>query len=652
MAERSGDWASASIVIPAHDEADALPGVLASLLDQDLRGMRLEVVVVVNGSTDGTVAAAQSFVGAFAACGHRLRVVEMGAASKALALNRGDEEATSFPRLYLDADIRLSRNAVRRSVEALSAASAPMLAAPMVDVAKSAALAARHYGHVWSQLPYVRSHVPGVGFYGVNEAGRRRWWRFPTRIGADDKFVRLHFDSDEAMVIGDASFTVFLPERTGELLQVRARWTSLNREIVRHCPGLDGRDRSRWVSSFRELAAHPSVWPEVPAFLMVWTGAWGLSLLRTVGIGPVWARAASSVARTPRTAASPERVSAAPAPTPSTVEVPASEGIHVVVVMFNSIATAPGCIERLLASRGIGELRITVVDNASSDDGAQAVAERFPDVEVITNELNVGFAAAVNPAVKESHSRWLAIINPDVEVRPDTIASCVAYLEEHPAVGCVGVPAVRADGSVNDRSFFMRPTLWSELMLALGAHRIAPGSRVLNPEQHLAHRPQAAPLPVDAVAGCFTVIDRALFEHLGGYDEDYFLCGEDLDLSVRAVEAGAAPTVVAVPPILHHSEGSFATRGDALIAYLRGRSQFERRWWPASHAVAAEVIRTAGILARLVALEILRSPRRADLAHVWAHRREWTGPHGPRSRRRRADAVRRMERRSDGAPQA
>jgi glycosyltransferase involved in cell wall biosynthesis len=251
------------VVVPAHNEEQALPRLLDSVLGQELTGVHLEVIVVVNGSADQTAAAARAYVVRFAARGHQLDVVEMATASKACALNEGDGSATSFPRLYLDADILLSPNAIRRTVEELTAVSTPLLAAPRIHVAENAARAVRSYSRIWSRLPYIRSHVPGVGFYAVNEAGRQRWWRFPTRMGADDKFVRLHFSSDETVAIDDASFMVFLPERLSELLRVRGRWTSFNREIAHHCPRLQRHDDSRWISSLRYIATNTSTWPDV-----------------------------------------------------------------------------------------------------------------------------------------------------------------------------------------------------------------------------------------------------------------------------------------------------------------------------------------------------------------------------------------------------
>jgi GT2 family glycosyltransferase len=626
MAGTRDDEQWASVVIPAHNEEQALPRLLVSLLEQELKRLHLEVIVVVNGSSDGTAAAARRYNSAFAACGHQLNVVEISTASKACALNEGDRHVSSFPRLYLDADILLSRNAIWRTAEELGRASTPLLAAPRIDMAGAANRAVRSYSRVWSRLPYTRSHVPGVGFYAVNEAGRHRWWRFPTRMGADDKFVRLHFGSDETVAIDDAFFVVFLPERLAELFRIRGRWTSLNREIARHCPRLHRRDNSRWRSSLRYVAINVSLWPDVPAFLAVWSGGWALSLLRTAGIGERWSRATSSTARTTQHSRAPMLALIEPSATPQPIDISARKrNLHVVVVTYNSIAVAPRCIESLLRSEGMDEIRITIVDNASDDGCAEALVQMFPDVEVLSNDQNLGFAAAVNQAFVHTTSHWLAIINPDVEVRRETIADCISYLEKNTDVGCCGVPAVHADGTVNDRSFFMRPTLWSEITLSFAAHQIARSSRFLNPEQYVAYRPSKAPVEVDAIAGCFTVLDRDLFQHLRGFDECYFLCGEDFDLGARAIEAGARPVMLPVHPILHLSEGSFFTRADARVAYLRGRAQYQRRWWSARGAAVAGAIRASAVLARLAALWTLRSARVREFKTIWARREQWGG---------------------------
>ena len=288
---------SASIVIPAHNEEVALPRQLASLLNQELGGNRLHVVVVLNGSIDTTADAARTYVTPFRDKGHRLEVVEIATPSKATALNLGDEVATVFPRLYLDADITLSVDAIRRTIDALTSVQTPLLTAPRIRIADCKGIVARHYGYLWSQLPYIREQVPGVGFYAVNESGRRLWSQFPAQIGADDKYVRLHFGSDQMVVVEKATFSVYLPQRVIELFQVRGRWNGFNLDLAHEYPDLSCNDSARWRTSAMYLAGTPRLWPFVPYFFLVWFGGWAFTLVAMLGFGLRWARASSSPIR-------------------------------------------------------------------------------------------------------------------------------------------------------------------------------------------------------------------------------------------------------------------------------------------------------------------------------------------------------------------
>jgi glycosyltransferase involved in cell wall biosynthesis len=290
---------SGSVVVPAHQEANALPFVLSSILHQDLGPNCLHVVVVDNGSDDGSAAVAKGWRRRFAERGHLLSVRQLAQASKAAALNEGDRVAGVFPRVYLDADVTLSPNALRRTIEVLRASELPRMAAPRVQIADVASRLSTSYGRLWSQLPYISAQVPGVGFYAVNEGGRRRWTSFPLDIGADDKFARLHFAPDEVEIIGDAWFAIHLPERARELIRVRGRWTGLNLELRRLRPDLAGRDHGRLAGSARHVLANPRLWRDAPAFLTVWVLGYGVAGLRSVGLERRWARAPSSAVRSP-----------------------------------------------------------------------------------------------------------------------------------------------------------------------------------------------------------------------------------------------------------------------------------------------------------------------------------------------------------------
>ena len=288
---------AASIVVPAHDEAVALPSLLGSILDQDLDGQRLDVLVVDNGSVDDTMVVAQRWVERFEAAGHRLTVIRLEQASKAAALNAGDAATVVFPRLYIDADITFSAHAIRDTIELLSASAEPRLAAPALVLAPSAGRLSRSYGRLWSALPYITDQVPGAGVFGVNAAGRARWDSFPLDIGADDMFACLHFNHEEAFTARGTTFTVHLPERALELMRIRGRWTGHNLELRSRYPALAEQDGGHIASTASFIAKHPAYWRDAPAFVMVWVGGYAFAALRSLGLEGGWARASSTAAR-------------------------------------------------------------------------------------------------------------------------------------------------------------------------------------------------------------------------------------------------------------------------------------------------------------------------------------------------------------------
>ena len=192
-------------------------------------------MVVANGCCDATVERAGSFAGRFAERGWSLRTTAIAEASKPAALNRGDELATTGIRIYLDADVVLSPNALSAVVTLLQPSTGAEFASPALLVARSGNRFTRNYARIWASLPYVSGDVIGLGFYAVSARGRKRWDVFP-QIVADDKFARLHFSECERRIASDASFTVFMPEGLRELIRVRSRWIRANAELARGFP--------------------------------------------------------------------------------------------------------------------------------------------------------------------------------------------------------------------------------------------------------------------------------------------------------------------------------------------------------------------------------------------------------------------------------
>ena len=257
-----------TVIIPAHNEAQAIPHCLASLLEQEFDG-RMRIVVVPNGCTDETAEVARSFTAKAGERGIELLVAELREGCKPKALNQGDVLALpESARVYLDADIRLSTNAIAAVARELQEGTGIHLCAPAVRVAPATSLVTRAYVKVWTSVPYIREDVI-CGFFACSAEGRRRWDKWPVII-ADDKFARMHFAPHERKVAKDATFTIQMAEGLRELIKVRTRWTRGNIELGMVYPHLMERDKGRILRTVPTMLRDVRLWPSVPVFALVY----------------------------------------------------------------------------------------------------------------------------------------------------------------------------------------------------------------------------------------------------------------------------------------------------------------------------------------------------------------------------------------------
>ncbi|MBD0324017.1 MAG: glycosyltransferase [Aldersonia sp.] len=204
---------SGSIVIPAHNEAAVITNTLAPLSDPACSGA-LEVIVVCNGCTDATADVAQSVPG--------IKVLEIDEASKTAALNAGDDAATLWPRLYLDADIRISPRAVADVFDVLRSGDA-LAARPVYKFDTAGASApVRGYYRARSRIPHFREALWGAGAYALSEAGHKRMGRFPSLV-ADDLWIAQQFDPSEMTVVETDPALVATPRDSRSLAKVLRR---------------------------------------------------------------------------------------------------------------------------------------------------------------------------------------------------------------------------------------------------------------------------------------------------------------------------------------------------------------------------------------------------------------------------------------------
>ena len=200
-----------SVVVPAHNEAAVIGRCLDAFVPALHEG-EAEIIVVVNGSTDATAQVASAFPG--------VTVLETAAAGKAHALNLGDAAATAFPRVYLDADIVVSTDALRDLVATLPPGE-PRLGSLHLSVnLDRSSLPVRMFYAVFLQMPYAQDSF-GVGLYALSGAGRSRFDEFPSITG-DDLFVHRLFSAQEMRRV-DHAFVIHAPRDLRSLVQVRTR---------------------------------------------------------------------------------------------------------------------------------------------------------------------------------------------------------------------------------------------------------------------------------------------------------------------------------------------------------------------------------------------------------------------------------------------
>lgn len=219
---------------------------------------------------------------------------------------------------------------------------------------------------------------------------------------------------------------------------------------------------------------------------------------------------------------------------------PGLPGIAAIVVSHQSIDTIDDCLERLRAARGVTQVRI--VDNASVDgtlDAVQRQAASDPRLHFIGNPDNPGFSYACNQGVRDSDAEWLAFVNPDCLVEPDSLSRLLALALEAGGNCLLGADLVDERG-VRDPAARRRDPAFGAMLRDPGARDLA-----LPPQDALALQ------PVDAVSGALMLLPRALFERIGGFDTGYRLHAEDLDLCRRVREAGAGVAVANGVRVVH-----------------------------------------------------------------------------------------------------
>lgn len=230
--------------------------------------------------------------------------------------------------------------------------------------------------------------------------------------------------------------------------------------------------------------------------------------------------------------------------------------LSIVTVTWNSARDIGACLDAVYASTLDSPIEYFVVDNGSSDETAVIIKHHYPQVNLIVNQTNNGYAAANNQALRQAKGRYLLLLNPDTVVQARALNEMITYLDEHPHVGMVGPRLVRPDGSLQ------RSCTRFASVGATGAGFISRGGYL--------PRDRERATPVQGLSGAALMVRGETLTAVGLLDEDYFMYGEDTDWCYRVQQAGWEVHYLPTAEVLHL--GGQSARQVPAHTYVRRRA--------------------------------------------------------------------------------
>jgi N-acetylglucosaminyl-diphospho-decaprenol L-rhamnosyltransferase len=296
--------------------------------------------------------------------------------------------------------------------------------------------------------------------------------------------------------------------------------------------------------------------------------------------------------------------------------------ITVVLVSYNTAHLFDQLFACLDAARGSLKLQVIAVDNASRDDSVKVLRTRFPGVELIDNQTNIGFGRANNQALSLARGRYLLLLNTDAFVAPDTLQKTVDFMDAHPRCGVLGVKLVGRDGALQPSCRYF-PTPWNVFLATTGLHRFFPRTRLVD-DMTWDH---ASVRECDWVPGCYYLVRREVIERIGLFDPRYFLYYEEVDHCRMVRQAGWTVVYYPFTEVVHIGGESAETVGPLTgagrqISALQIESEllfFRKHYGVTGVLAAAFLAMTGDILSASSALirRLDTARLRAASRHTW-----------------------------------
>ena len=258
--------------------------------------------------------------------------------------------------------------------------------------------------------------------------------------------------------------------------------------------------------------------------------------------------------------------------------------ISVIIVNYNVEHFLEQALLSVRKAMKLVDGEVWVVDNRSVDGSVAMVREKFPEVHLIANEHNPGFAVANNQAIEKSKGRYVLLLNPDTVVEEDTFRKIIDFMDAHPDAGGLGCKMIDGKGEFLPESKRGLPTPQVAFYKMFGLSKIFPKSRIFG-RYHLGFLSKEEVHEVDVLAGAFMLLRKETLDKIGLLDETFFMYGEDIDLSYRITQGGYKNYYFPDTTIIHYKgESTKKTSVNYVFVFYRAMVIFAKKHYSARYA--------------------------------------------------------------------
>ncbi len=270
--------------------------------------------------------------------------------------------------------------------------------------------------------------------------------------------------------------------------------------------------------------------------------------------------------------------------------------LSIIIVNYNVKVFLQNLLDSILKASKEIQTEIIIVDNASDDGSVEFLKENYPSVKLIVNSTNLGFGKANNIALREAKGKFILLLNPDTIVAEDTFIKMINFFNENSEAGLAGCKILNPDGTLQlpcRRSF---PGPWTSFTKVTGLSTLFPKSRIFA-RYNLTYLDENQTYEVDAISGSFMMMRKEVYEKIGGFDEQFFMYGEDLDLCYRIQKAGFKVYYVHSTQIIHYKgESTKRSSIDETKVFYQAMHLFVKKHLSTSFLV--EIILQSAIMIR------------------------------------------------------